>query len=322
MVDNTQLENSYNQLVELLMTPNSPGDEPSKGRLGGLDQSGNYAVGVGSNYVIARSEDGKHSGFIEALNFGVPLLPDYPVLIYTTKGTEAEVQWVTADPSRVLSYVSEFGLPLNNVAYHTHEAGFGLFDYVSPIRITYGLVIAGSGLVVIIKQFFYKHNGVLVRFSETSLPIDSGIPEESGERRWGVVGIQPSTNTALLRLLTVTTSALDVNDLAGLDLVDFIPLMGLRFAYGQTGLTFADFEYCQAWGGGDSGSNGEASDISYDILDEDPDEPEQGDKWVLRSIDADASGSPIGLLLALTTTTHQYQLSIYADGAPRRVALT
>lgn len=56
------------------------------------------------------------------------------------------------------------------------------------------------------------------------------------------------------------------------------------------------------------------------VLDEDPTAPDNGQVWVRKTVTA--TGTPIGLLLALTTTLYTRELSIYDTGAVYRTTLT
>jgi hypothetical protein len=72
----------------------------------------------------------------------------------------------------------------------------------------------------------------------------------------------------------------------------------------------------------DTDDDGLVEQIAFQVLESDPGSPAEGEAWVLKSVDAANTGSPLGLLLALTTTTYQYQLSVYADSVTRRVTLS
>lgn len=64
----------------------------------------------------------------------------------------------------------------------------------------------------------------------------------------------------------------------------------------------------------------EARPPAIPLLDTDPTSPEDGEVWVRRTVTA--TGTPIGLLLALTTTLYTRELSIYDGGAVYRTTLT
>jgi hypothetical protein len=241
----SDLDALYDELAFEIGQLSSREPKPLKGNLGGINENGVYEVEVDENHVRLHFEHGISD---TALNLGVPIIPEYPVLYHRSGDTA----WVTPDPERIPRFVGNQNFPANSVGKHTHEPGFGNFDFVSAIRIKYGLVIHVSDLKVKLLPRFY-FNRVTQQFTwfpgVDEVDLTPALPSSSGEINWGIAGIDHNANGGAVQS-TEASLALDwsISDLTGLDVDAFEPLMAFRLAYGKTTLAFSDFEYCQMWG--------------------------------------------------------------------------
>lgn len=246
----------YRDLADALqgMVKSAQPPEPAQGDLGGLDDDDNYAIEIPGqvNMVYARQISGDAGSQVEAFNLGVPIQPDYPVLIYTAA---PRLFYVVPDIQRLPDFLGS-SIPANSVAPHSHEPGLGLFDFVSPIRLKYGLVIVVTGTTVyVMPKFYFGTNGAYTFGAGGTLELTDYDTVASGEHQWLLAGYDHATNTPDVRVGDPVSLTLTLTNemLTEIDVTDFEPLTGIRFAYGQTSLAFADFEYAQPWGGGGSG---------------------------------------------------------------------
>lgn len=193
-----------------------------------------------------------------------------------------------------------------------------------------------GGLYLYVHEGWYggaKWNGGSILLTPTAT---------ANKKAWVVVGFDESTGALVQALGTdysLAYTELPESDIAttfaGATFANARPICAVPLANGATTFTngsITDIRDITAVGSADGGDmlkatydtddDGLVEKVAFEVLDSDPASPEQGQAWVLKSADAANSGSPIGLLLALTKTAFQYELSVYADGATRRVTLS
>lgn len=268
----------------------------------------------------------------------------YPVIIETDPlgvrfisgpdGVAAE-QFLGFQRSTTAAYVAQHA--------DSHTIGGGDTVLVDARQIRPGLISVSSGLTVTnVDAAPYIYNGAQkVMPAGETLDLTSTVSAiASGKRAWALVGIDPVNNTLVVAKGgdAPDAVALDTADIASITFTGYIPLTAVRLQASQTTIRESDLFDMRhlagaLWGVGgavgdmfkttyDTDDDGLVEKVAFEVLDSDPASPEQGQAWVLKSADAANSGSPIGLLLALTKTAFQYELSVYADGATRRVTLS
>jgi len=194
----------------------------------------------------------------------------------------------------------------------------GLYLYVYPGWYD-GAYWAGGRLLLVPTATASMKAGVVVGFDETTgalvqaLTADRSLaytapPAADVATAWDTATFANARPVAVVWLANGATS-IDTANVT--DIRDLVATGGGSAAAGD--MTKAVY---------DTDDDGLVEQLAFQIVESDPGSPAEGEAWVLKSLDAGNSGSPIGLLLALTTTTHTYQLSVYADGAARRTTLS
>lgn len=241
----------YDELVTALLDVVEP-NPPEPGELG-FEEDGAYTIEVtgATGFVHVRLLNRGQS--VIALNMGAPIAPDFPVKVYhTPQGVYAHV-----DENRVAAWIKQYGVA-NMVGPHSHEPGFGLFDYVSSIRLKPGLAFVTSGLTVqVLPMWYWDDDGALKLFPGGTFDLTSSVPGTAYMHRWAALAFNRATKA--LSVLTTTPkhilTALVPSEMEALDFTGLVPLMGFRLRNGQTGLQFSDFEDIRVWAGGGAGSS-------------------------------------------------------------------
>lgn len=183
----------YRELVEAIESLNIDPDEiPRLGIIGGEDDNGNYAINVidEPNKVYVQFIDGLGQPQTEAVNYGVPLIPEFPVLVYY-RNKEA---YAVIDPDRAIYFRSQ-NEGLGNVAPHSHEPGLGNFDLVSTRRMKEGIVTVTLpySMSVDVEGFKFLNpiTGEERWFPGGSLNLAGYVPGTTNTHRWVKVGFDP-----------------------------------------------------------------------------------------------------------------------------------
>lgn len=236
---------SYRQLAHALARED--GELSLRGHLGYTNSDGSYEIATREdrNRVHVRVMVKGALSVTSALA-ACPLLPDYPVVLVPI----GDDQYAIPDYERLPAYFNNTNLPMNAVAWHTHEPEYGLMEHVSSIRLRPGLFYVSTGLVLAIQRFFYfKDDNTLGYFADTTLDLSAYLPETPNkkclallalDKATGELDVQTGTDQSLLHEFKADEfTAFEIN---GLD-----PLMFVILRNGATTLTYQDMIDARIW---------------------------------------------------------------------------
>lgn len=126
----------------------------------------------------------------------------------------------------------------SGVPFHTHRTSTGLEYEVEALRLEPGRVRWYGGLKVYINPFRYYYGGAWVTWPGGEIDLTPYKPATTGMWRWVVVGVDPTSNTAIARAgpLQSTATALTA---AMMDAIVFggIPAAGVKVREDDTALS-------------------------------------------------------------------------------------
>lgn len=226
----------YSTFVNILM--DAIKDEPPKLGLTGYEgDSGDYTVQVEDDptLIYVRIQDGNIQTPVEAINLGIPIQPDYPVIVYY-KNKQA---YAVPDQERSADYRSGND-GLGTVAPHSHEPGLGLFDVVSTRRLREAQVtvtLPYSMSVTVAPFKYWNASGEERYFTEGAIDLTDFVPSTASQHCLVKVYFDLVTETlgAVAGTATSTVMLLTEQDLTAIQIEDTqIPLAGVRLTNGMT----------------------------------------------------------------------------------------
>lgn len=219
--------------LELTETVNKPVPVQKPGNLGYQDANGDWQIEVtGSKNRVWVNTEGN---VIQAVNMGVPLEEDFPVVVEFRPGRETLVRGPFVE--QALEYTQD-GTSLGIAAPgpHSHRLDSGNVNYVEAQRFEPGLVRpTGIGLLLDVLGFSYEFNGE--RYSFPSTQKSPAIPTTIDTHRWAVMHVDvsttPHTITWTYGSSQSTVLPLVKSDAEAIDIGDGFALGYVRTRYGQ-----------------------------------------------------------------------------------------
>lgn len=313
----------FQGIFSLLAENFQESDPPIMGKLG-FEVNGRYVYNVDNdkNMIYVRANYQGRETKIEAFNLGVPLVPDYPVIVYYAN----RHFYAHIDYARLPGFVQNTNLPSQPVGPHTHEPGYGLVDFVSSIRFRQGLAYVTTGNNLRIDPFFYIDNtGTLARFAGGVFDLTTYIETLAGHGRWTFVSLLRAAGTIDIQAGGTVLPVFPVDQTeiiaAGFSLTGRLPLLFVLLVNGQTEIAFQQIvdarlfiEANASSGGGGVGALSELSDVILTA-------PVNGDLLTFNGTDwanAPGGGSVLWMPFAqpLSPSTHDDEFNGASGGMP------